>query len=133
MVQKRIKVGYYLRGPEPCGCFNSGFAPIIYHVPKQYRGRSWIVCRDIMLQEARIANIRERTKRIIYPTGRTKGWAIYLYTTRVAAQKKYEELCQAILDDNKTQAEKARELQARIKENPTDVEAVLELGDMGLI
>ena len=120
----RLTKGKSLRGPEPYGCCNTGFAPYIEH------SKSWGIVvvgyeNDILTVSKEIKdNLRKgKNKRVYHVSGRT----VHVFKTTKAGKAKFLERGLERVDDYYNDLEKVKDLKTRASNG--DTAAALELND----
>lgn len=118
---KNIKDGHSVKGPEPLGCFNSGFRPVLHHfvpiVPD--KPDLWVVGYELTIEEAILAHIRGECKRV-YGDGKNRVW---LYKTRASANKKFSELVWERVQERRQEQQKVQKAHEDLQEDPSDGDA----------
>jgi hypothetical protein len=112
--------GAGVRGPEPYGCYNSGFAPVIRR--SKLTGR-YIVGFQLDTEFA-VKDIRSLGKR----TFKVNGRPVWSFKTRKPAVAKFQELVIARNAENQAIADEYRLNLAAAKAG--DLEALSKLGDI---
>ena len=126
-VKMKLKLGKYVKGQEPYGCFNTGVAPIIARskLAKQYIGKEYAVGTEID------ANYH-LTDAILNEMGRVwkKGYKppkVKFYKTKVAAIKEFNRLNAIMIASVKRDIARVKELKA--KANKGNMKAAMALSD----
>jgi len=123
-LSKPMKRGSQVSGPEPFGCFNSGFKPIICRL----KNGAYVVGLENDVLEVWETQLRKalqlggKTHRVYRVSGR-RVW--YLKTARTA-KAKFIELVDKREAENKAEAARVADLQA--KASAGDMQAVCDLG-----
>ncbi len=107
----RLGKGGYILGPEFAGCFNTGKRPVLF---KAFTGnKAFIVSEESEITEARQKNLfgTYAGKRVL----KCSGGKAFVTDSFKVAKVKFLELCSGIIDFNKRENGKARELNVLIR------------------
>ena len=120
-MDKDLKLGRYLKGQEPLGCFNTGIAAVIARSrqAKKYTGKEYIVGRDL--------DVLYDMTGLILTVMRGKAIKPKLYASKARAFKEFERLNQTIIDSNNSDIAHIKELKR--KSQSGDMAATLALSD----
>jgi hypothetical protein len=106
MTVPRLQKNKGLRGPEPLGCFNSGFAPLIY---RHYWSGQYMVGHQMDVEQVRrqvgLDFVRGVGKRV-YRADR--GRRVLVTKGRAPAVREFNRLCAAALAERRRDAEIVR-------------------------
>ena len=126
-VNKRIKRGSGIAGPEYHGCFNTGRRPVILHNPYKQASSFWLVGTELSIDELKmriaiddISNCRQ------YQYGEGKN-SVFTFKTKTNAVEKWIELCKEVIKFNENEIKIVSELKQKAKSG--DMKAILDLQD----
>ncbi len=117
---RTVKMGHYITGPEPLGCFNTGVAPTIGRssLAKKYIGKEYVVGKELDVDRLG-DNIRLVMK--------GKKPDVKFYKGKTAAFAEWDWQVAKMVAMNREDMEHVKELKKRAAKG--DMKAVLELGD----
>lgn len=115
----RLDKGKGFKGPEALGCFNTGFAPAIFHSRSgKYVVGPEMCCRDAMREGLTLQNRR------VHGQG---GRRVYFFKGRAAAVAKFQAICAAQMEVNTIMLREHAETKAAASRG--DLAATLALAD----